>query len=220
MTPLATVPHPIVELAEAKAALRRRMRALRRERAPALRTAAGTAAVRHLAALLAVAPPGPLAVFAALPLEIDTEPVIASLVRAGRTVLLPRQEGRERPLAFHLFQPGDPLIPGPMGVPEPSPAAPRLRPASLLVPLLAFDREGRRLGYGAGFYDRTLAALRAGERPPLAIGLAFAFQEVERVPAGPADERLDGVLTDREWIDCRAVARKRGDETGADPARG
>lgn len=183
-------------LLEAKAELRRRMRALRRARAPAERAAAGRAAAGHLAAPLAAAPPGPVALFRALPEEIDTEPAIAVLLAAGRSVLLPRQDGRDRPLAFHAFRPGDPLMPGPFGVLEPLPFAPRLTPALLLVPLLAFDRRGRRLGHGAGFYDRTLAALRAGRPAPPAFGLAFAFQEVETVPAGDRDMRLDGVVTE------------------------
>lgn len=192
------------ELVQAKAALRARMRVLRRERAPAERAAAGAAAGARLAALLPSLPGGPVALFRALPEEIDTEPLIAVVLRTGRSVLLPRQEGRGRPLAFHAWRPGDPSMPGPFGVLEPVPIAPRLRPAALLVPLLAFDREGRRLGHGAGFYDRTLGALRAaGGRPP-AFGLGFAFQEVERVPAGPDDEPLDGILTEAGTIDLRA----------------
>lgn len=192
------------ELNEAKAALRARVRAMRRERAPAERAAAGAAAARRLAALLPELPGGPVALFRALPEEIDTDPLIAVVLRAGRSVLLPRQEGRERPLAFHAWRPGDPLMPGPFRVLEPVPLAPRLVPAALLVPLLAFDREGRRLGHGAGFYDRTLRALRTGGARPPAFGLGFAFQEVERVPAGPDDERLDGILTEAETIDLRA----------------
>jgi 5-formyltetrahydrofolate cyclo-ligase len=189
-------------LEQAKAALRRELRALRRARAPAERGPAGAAAAQHLQGLLAKLPGGPVALFLALPLEIDTAPALAVVAAAGRSVLLPRQEGRDRPLAFHAWRPGDPLLPGPFGVLEPVPLAPRLRPGVVVAPLLAFDRAGRRLGHGAGFYDRTLRALRGDGPAPAVLGLAFAFQEVAAVPAGPDDERLDGVLTEAGFRDC------------------
>lgn len=180
------------------------MRALRKRRGPAERGPAGEAAAALLATLLAELPGGPVAVFHALPEEIDTGPAIRVVTASGRSVVLPRQAGRARPLDFHAFRPGDPLMPGPFGVLEPIAAAPRLEPAVLVVPLLAFDRRGGRLGYGAGFYDRTIAALKARGAAPPVIGLAFAFQEVERVPTGPSDVRLDRIVTEREVIGCTA----------------
>lgn len=188
-----------LSLEQAKAALRREMRALRRARAATERGAAGAAAAAHLARLLTNLPAGPVALFLALAEEIDTGPALAAVAAAGRSVLLPRQEGRDRPLALHAWRPGDPLLPGPFRVLEPVPLAPRLVPRVVVVPLLAFDRTGRRLGYGAGFYDRTLRALRAAGPAPVTLGLAFAFQEVAEVPAGPADERLDGIVTEAGW---------------------
>lgn len=185
---------------EAKAALRAQMRALRKARGPAERGAAGRAAAARLAELLRELPPGPVAIFHALPEEIDTAPAVARVAASGRSVVLPRQAGRIRPLDFHAFRPGDPLMPGPFGVFEPIAAAPRLEPAVLVVPLLAFDRRGGRLGYGAGFYDRTIAALRGRGRAPPAIGFAFAFQEVDEVPLAPTDARLDAIVTEREVI--------------------
>jgi 5-formyltetrahydrofolate cyclo-ligase len=191
---------------EAKAVLRAEIRALRKSRGPALRGPAGEAAARHLAELLPRLPPGPVAIFHALPEEIDTAPAIRLIAQAGRSVVLPRQAGRARPLDFHAFRPGDPLMPGPFGVLEPIAPAPRLEPAVLIVPLLAFDRRGGRLGYGAGFYDRTIAALRARGAAPPVIGLAFAFQEVAAVPLGPSDARLDLVVTEREIVRCAEAA--------------
>jgi len=80
--------------------------------------------------------------------------------------------------------------------------APEVDPDVLLVPLLAFDRNGNRLGYGAGYYDMTIAALRA-KQPVVTVGIAFAAQEVDEVPTTPRDVRLDLVLTERETIDIR-----------------
>lgn len=197
-----SIPLEQAPLEQAKAALRRELRALRRTRAPAERAPAGAAAARHLEPVLGRLPGGPVALFLALPEEIDTGPALAVVAAAGRSVLLPRQEGRDRPLAFHAWRPGDPLLPGPFRVLEPVALAPRLVPRVVVAPLLAFDAAGRRLGHGAGYYDRTLRALRAVAPAPYVLGLAFAFQEVAEVPAGPADERLDGVLTEAGFRAC------------------
>jgi 5-formyltetrahydrofolate cyclo-ligase len=89
------------------------------------------------------------------------------------------------------------------GIREPMPDAPAVDPDILIVPLLAFDRRGHRLGYGAGYYDMTLAALRA-KKPVVAIGIGYAAQEVETVPTTPRDEGLDLVLTERETIEVRS----------------
>ncbi|MDW8370234.1 MAG: 5-formyltetrahydrofolate cyclo-ligase [Geminicoccaceae bacterium] len=198
-------------LREAKAALRAEMRAVRKARGPLERAAAGEAAAARLAALLDQLPAGPVALFHALPEEIDTAPAFRVVAARGRSVLLPRQAGKNRALEFHAFRPGDPLLPGPYGVLEPIAAAPRLEPAVLVLPLLAFDRAGARLGYGAGFYDRTIRELHArGRRPPV-IGFAFSFQEVARVPTGPCDARLECVVTEREVIRCAAAAVEAAD---------
>ena len=93
---------------------------------------------------------------------------------------------------------------GVWGIRQPPPAAPEVFPDILIVPLLAFDRRGHRIGYGAGYYDMTLRQLRA-QKSIVAIGLGFAVQEISAVPATPHDERLDLVLTERELIDCRGA---------------
>jgi 5-formyltetrahydrofolate cyclo-ligase len=97
---------------------------------------------------------------------------------------------------------GAPLAAGVWGIREPEPSAPAVAPEIVIVPLLAFDRSGHRIGYGAGYYDLTIAALRATQAV-VAIGVAFAAQEIAAVPATPHDAPLDLVLTEREVIDLR-----------------
>lgn len=97
---------------------------------------------------------------------------------------------------------GAPLVAGVWGIREPPADAPELFPDILIVPLLAFDRHGHRIGYGAGYYDMTIARLRS-IKPVTAIGIAFATQEIAQVPATPRDARLDLMLTEREVIDFR-----------------
>jgi 5-formyltetrahydrofolate cyclo-ligase len=134
--------------------------------------------------------------------ELDPRPCMDRLAGLGHPLALPRVQGRGRPLAFHVWRSGDPLLAGPFGVMEPEPEASMVSPRILLVPLLAFDRQGRRLGYGAGYYDMVLRDLRAQAPPPIAIGVAFAVQEVDEVPAGPRDQVLDAVVTERQLHRC------------------
>jgi 5-formyltetrahydrofolate cyclo-ligase len=125
--------------------------------------------------------------------ELDPGPLVEAFVADGWQAALPRAEDRESPLSFHAAD--GTLAPDAFGVPAPLPTAPRLTPDLIIVPVLAFDRFGGRLGQGAGCYDRTIAALRA-TGPVRVIGLAFAGQEVDRVPTEEHDQRLDGILTD------------------------
>ena len=106
------------------------------------------------------------------------------------------------PLVFRLWRPGEPTLQGKMAIEEPLPVAPEAAPDLLFVPLAAFDRAGHRIGYGAGFYDRRLAGLRA-KKPICAVGVAYASQEFPEVPHDAHDERLDYVLTERELMSCR-----------------
>lgn len=119
--------------------------------------------------------------------EIDIRPLLLAL---DRPVVLPVVRGRGCALAFGHWRPGDTLLPGPFGTMEPT--GPEARPDTLLVPMLAFDACGNRLGYGGGHYDRTLSRLDVH-----AIGVAYAAQRVAAVPVGPGDRRLDAVLTER-----------------------
>lgn len=141
--------------------------------------------------------PHTVAGYHALPDEIDPGPLLDALRVAGVVTTYPCVIVPDEPLVFRRWAPGEPLIMGRFGIPEPDPGRPAMRPGLVLVPLLAFDRSGGRLGAGAGFFDRTLTALA----PICAIGLAFAEQEVEEVPAEPHDVRLHAVATDREWIE-------------------
>ena len=135
--------------------------------------------------------------------EIDPLPLMQRLAEAGAQLALPVVAGRGKPLIMRAWQWGEPLIEGVWGIGEPKPEAAELEPDILLVPLLAFDRAGHRIGYGAGYYDMTLAKLR-DLKPVTAIGIAFAAQEVDLVPTTPRDARLDFVLTERETIDFEA----------------
>jgi 5-formyltetrahydrofolate cyclo-ligase len=128
--------------------------------------------------------------------EIDIRPLMIELFNQGCQLALPVVQGRGQPLLFRAWRPGDPLEAGVFGTLQPSARRETLEPDALIVPLLACDEEGWRLGYGGGFYDRTLAGLRARRRVT-AIGVGFDAQLVPEVPHGPGDQRLDWLLTDR-----------------------
>jgi 5-formyltetrahydrofolate cyclo-ligase len=134
--------------------------------------------------------------------EADVSFLIHALAYHEFVVALPCVVGRGMPLIFRRWTSRDPLVPGPFGTTEPSRRLPEVRPDILFTPLLAFDRQGGRLGFGAGYYDLTLAELRS-MKPIIAIGVAFSAQEVEQVPVEAHDQRLDLVLTESELIDCR-----------------
>jgi 5-formyltetrahydrofolate cyclo-ligase len=108
--------------------------------------------------------------------------------------------GRGKPLTMRAWAFGEPLVSGVWGIREPPLSAPDVFPDILIVPLLAFDRTGHRIGYGAGYYDMTIARLR-GVKPVIAVGIAYAAQEIAEIPTTERDARLDFVLTERETID-------------------
>jgi 5-formyltetrahydrofolate cyclo-ligase len=188
-----TTPEPLVQR---KAALRAEQRR-RRQALGANASAAAAAAAARLLTELRLPPGAVVSGYWPLADELDPRPAMTRLAALGHPLALPRVQGRGRPLAFHAWGPGEPLLAGPFEVMQPAPDAPLATPRVLLVPLLAFDRQGRRLGYGAGYYDLVLRELRASSPPPLAIGVAFAAQEVEEVPTGPRDQPLDAVVTER-----------------------
>lgn len=132
--------------------------------------------------------------FASMPDELDTRPIVMRLVTDGYRLALPVMQGKGKPLLFRAWAPGDAMNTGTWGIREPRDDKPLLAPDVFLVPLLAFDRHGWRLGYGGGFYDRTLREARSA-RPIVAVGLALDEQEVDDVPHLDYDERLDWVLT-------------------------
>lgn len=126
--------------------------------------------------------------------EIDPCPLMAALDPSATACCLPVIGGPASALSFRAWRSGDPLVERMWGIREPAPDAPAVEPDLLLVPLLAVDRHGNRLGYGGGYYDRTLARLRR-LKPVFAIGLAFEAQWVDAVPSEAYDEPLDAVLT-------------------------
>jgi 5-formyltetrahydrofolate cyclo-ligase len=153
---------------------------------------------------VAVAPDAIVAGFMPMGSEINPIPLMRKLADLGARLALPAVAGRGKPLTMRAFAFGETLVPGVWGIREPAPGAPEVAPDILIVPLLAFDRSGQRIGYGAGYYDMTVAALRA-RKTMIACGVAFAVQEISTVPTTPRDVRLDLVLTEREVIDCRAM---------------
>ena len=127
--------------------------------------------------------------------EIDPRPLMETFHCDQVRLALPCVVGLDQPLIFRAWSPGDALERGAFGIHEPRPGAPEVRPSLVLVPLLAFDSCGRRLGYGAGFYDRTLAMLRA-QGPVTSVGLAYQAQRLRRVPTSGHDLPLDWVITE------------------------
>jgi 5-formyltetrahydrofolate cyclo-ligase len=119
--------------------------------------------------------------------------LMRALASRGHELALPRIVAKGAPLAFHLWREGDALIAGRHGIAEPDAGAPAAAPQILLVPLLAFDPAGHRLGYGGGYYDRTLAALEN----VTAIGVAYAGQEVPDLPRQEHDRRLNFLVTEQ-----------------------
>jgi 5-formyltetrahydrofolate cyclo-ligase len=184
-------------IAHAKAELRAAMRAKRARLDP---ERAGAALVDHYPDALLVI--GPVSFYWPMLREIDPRPLAGLLAGRGHQLCLPRLQTRDSAMCFHAWRDGDELTPDAFGVMAPRADAQIITPAVLLIPLLAFDRAGGRLGYGAGHYDRTLAGLKSdGAR---AIGLAFAEQQVDAVPMDAQDQRLDWVVTPLAAIDCNA----------------
>ena len=170
------------------------------------------AAERQAAAEAIAARPFPLPIkpglivsgFSPLRTEINPLPLLRKLAAGGATLALPVVDGRCKPLIMRSYAFGQALNEGVWGIREPKDDAPEVDPDILIVPLAAFDRRGNRIGYGAGYYDMTIKRLRS-RKPVIAVGIAYAAQEVPEVPTTPRDERLDLVLTEHEVIDFRGT---------------
>jgi 5-formyltetrahydrofolate cyclo-ligase len=186
---------------DAKAVLRREALA-RRDALPRELRAAAAEAIAARPFPLAIEPGAAVSGFMPMKSEINPVPLMRKLADAGATLALPVVAGKGKPLIMRAWSLGEPLASGVWGIREPKPEAPEVFPDILIVPLLAFDRRGHRIGYGAGYFDMTIAALRA-RKPVVAAGIAFAAQEIAEVPTTPRDARLDLVLTEREVIDWR-----------------
>lgn len=142
--------------------------------------------------------PAVLGAYVAQGEEIDPQRLAEAAAARGWSLAWPRVIGSDRPLAFHAVAPAD-LRPGFLDIPEPPADSPEVRPDLLLVPLLAVDRAGNRLGQGGGHYDRTLAVLRAAG-PILAFGLGWDMQLVDAVPRAPWDQPLDAIATPTRFL--------------------
>ena len=177
--------------------LRRKMRALRNDLAAQARGAGEAAAARL--PLDQFAKFDPFAGYLSQGSEIDAGPLMRRLAATGARMALPAVTNRDAPLVFRLWDPNVALQPDALGVMAPPSAAEVIRPDLVIVPLLAFDRLGGRLGQGGGHYDRTLAELRQ-QRAVFALGLAHAGQETREIPMEAHDQRLDAILTETDFI--------------------
>lgn len=187
-------------LSQAKATLRRDAAACRDAAHGQIGADAGKALIRHGLDTLAGLHPRVVSGFCPIRSEIDVRPLMLALASmTGADLAMPVVVARGQPLLFRRWQADRALVPGPFGTAHPAESEPALVPDLVLVPLLAFDRRRHRLGYGAGFYDRTLAGLRVAG-PLTAVGVAYGAQEVDAVPIGAHDQRLDLVLTERGLI--------------------
>lgn len=182
-------------IATEKRKLRQEMLARRRSVSHSMGVAEQSVA-RHFADHPILAFADSIAGYMAMQGELDVLPVFDQMARFSKITALPciTESGM---LQFRRWQRGDALVRSQVhNVQEPAATAPTIIPAVVLVPLLAFDGDGYRLGYGAGYYDRTIAKLRQFTTPPLFIGVAHSIQEVDQVPADDHDARLDGILTE------------------------
>lgn len=191
---------PIKAILDPKAALRARMRAERK----AITEGTGAEILpQHAAANFVTKIDIPenacVALYYPIDSELDTEPLLDLLQERQIDIALPRVIRRNAPLEFKTFRAGDPMSKDKKGILAPTDNAETVQPTIILTPLLAFTAKGERLGYGGGYYDRTLEELRA-KRPVLAVGYAFAKQEVDSLPRDQHDQRLDWVVTEREAV--------------------
>ena len=185
-----------------KAALRQSALA-RRDAIPASERVAAVETVLQRPFPVAVAPGAIVSGYSPMKSEFNPVPLLRKLADAGAKLALPVTPKRGNPLIMRAWAFGDEMAAGVWGIREPKPEAPEVFPDIMLVPLAAFDRNGHRIGYGAGYYDMTITRIR-GKKAVTTIGLAFAAQEIERVPATAFDARLDLVLTENETIDFRS----------------
>jgi 5-formyltetrahydrofolate cyclo-ligase len=185
--------------ASAKSLLRASLRGLRRTLAREAPNAAERAALflplERLASTVIAAG------YRAQGFELDPLPLMGRLCDAGARLALPATSRDEGPMVFRAFAFGDPLAPDAFGIASPLAGAPEVIPDLVIAPLLAFDRFGGRIGQGGGHYDRALSALRA-RGPVFVLGLAYAGQEVARLPMESHDQRLDAILTEKAYIEA------------------
>jgi 5-formyltetrahydrofolate cyclo-ligase len=178
---------------DVKARLRAQARQARASLDHAERAEAAEAAAQHFFGQIALAPGEIVAAYWRIRDELDCQPILVKLMDSGQPVLLPVVTGAEEPLELRIWEEGAALYESGFGTLAPAETAPRAEPDVVLIPLLGFDKTGTRLGYGGGYYDRTLASL---SKKPKLIGLAFAAQELDHIPREPHDVPLDAIVTE------------------------
>ena len=186
------MPDPKVEAD--KAALRVKAHATRAAIPSATRATAAKTAAQHFFDAVSMSPDDIVAGYWKIKDEIDCQPIIVRLMDSLQPVCLPVVLGDDQPLSLRLWEPHAPLYEAGFGTLAPNEFAPQVEPDIIIMPLLGFDSAGTRLGYGGGYYDRTLD--RLGKKPRL-IGLAYAAQELDAIPREPHDVPLDMVITER-----------------------
>lgn len=185
-----------------KAALRAQALASRNALGAADRAAAADSIAARAGKILEALRPATVALYLPIGSECATAPLMATAVALGVVLGLPAVVDQAT-LVFRRYRPGDRLVPGGFGTRAPEALAPLVQPDVVVVPVVAFDRRGARLGYGRGHYDRAITALREAGQNPLLLGIAFSVQEVEPIPAEPHDVHLDWVVTEKETLEFR-----------------
>ena len=188
------MPATKADMARAKAGLRQFASKKRAGLSETFRAAASAAAERHFLEKVPVPEGATVALYWPMGDELDCRNLVKALRKRGHPICLPTIIGPDRPLVLRLWEGGEELAPGPFGTSEPGKNSRRVFPDIIVLPLLGFDSHGNRLGYGKGYYDRTIAAM---DREPLLVGLAFDVQELEHIPASPHDVPLHMVVTEK-----------------------
>lgn len=196
--------------AQAKSEVRAAAKARRAIAHAALGPAAASRFADHFLSHVPLGSRAVVAGYAPIGSEADPGEIMRRVAALGHPLALPHVAAMAAPLGFRLWKPGDALIAGPHGTREPAGDAPEVTPMLVLVPLLAFDGRGHRLGYGGGYYDRTLEALRQRNPGVAAVGLAFSDQEVTHLPLERVDEPLDWIVTE---CGARAFSRQGSGQT-------
>lgn len=178
---------------KAKAALRTTAHANRAALTAEERAEAAKLVTRHFFDSVKLAPTDVVAAYWRIRDELDCQPILIGLMDSDYTVVLPVVMGPDQPLDLRVWEQGASLYEAGFGTLAPSELAPRREPDVVLMPLLGFDKHGTRLGYGGGYYDRTLAAM---QKTPRLVGLAFAAQELDEIPREPHDVPLDTIITE------------------------
>jgi 5-formyltetrahydrofolate cyclo-ligase len=178
---------------EAKAALRLKAHAARAAILHSTRADSAKAVANHFFTSVSLAPGDIVAGYWRIKDEMDCQPILVRLMDSFQPVCLPVVLGDDQPLELRLWEQGAPLYEAGFGTLAPSELSPQVEPDVIIMPLLGFDKRGTRLGYGGGYYDRTLERL---SKTPRLIGIAFAAQELEDIPRETHDVPLDAIVTE------------------------